>query len=161
MTPGEDSELFCLDSATVGSLICFDSIYETLPLDAVRDGAEIIAVSTNDSWFSDSSGVYMHNNQSRLRAVELGRCVVRSANTGVSSFISSTGAVVSDIGALERGFLCEDVPVLTGRTLYSYVGNIFILFTTAFITAPLLLDAIAKLKNKQKKSTRGYVNNED
>ena len=161
MTPGEDSELFFLESATVGSLICFDSIYETLPLDSVRDGAQIIAVSTNDSWFSDSSGVYMHNNQSRLRAVELGRCVVRCANTGISSFISSTGTVVSRIEALERGYLCEDVPVLTGRTPYSYIGNVFILFTTAFITAPLIYGAVSNLKNKHENSTRGCTEDED
>lgn len=161
MTPGEDSELFRLGSATVGSLICFDSIYENLPLDSVRDGAEILAVSTNDSWFSDSSGVHMHNNQSRLRAVELGRCVVRSANTGISSFISSTGEVISRIDALERGYICEDVPRLTGRTPYSYIGNLFILFTTVTVTAPLIYGAVLRLKNKREKSTRGYTNNEN
>ena len=46
---GDRSEVFDLGVGRVGSLICFDSIYESTALDSVRRGAQLLAVSTNDS----------------------------------------------------------------------------------------------------------------
>ena len=43
------------ECANIGALICFDSIYEELAIDSVRDGAEVLAIVTNDSWFFDSA----------------------------------------------------------------------------------------------------------
>ena len=87
LAPGTDSNVVDTAAGKLGGLICFDSIYETIALDSVRDGAEIIVLGTNDSWFLDSAAVYMHNAQAKLRAVETGRYIVRSANTGISSII--------------------------------------------------------------------------
>lgn len=126
LTPGNDSNVFETEYGTVGSLICFDSIYETLAVDAVRDGAEIITLSTNDSWFSDSAAVYQHNSHAALRAIETGRYVVRAANTGVSSIITPKGVKLTEIEPLVKGYACETVYARSQRTLYSYVGNLFV-----------------------------------
>ena len=100
---GDRSEVFDLGVGRVGSLICFDSIYESTALDSVRRGAQLLAVSTNDSWFQDSRGVWMHNAQSSLRAIETGRYVVRAGNTGVSSVIDPTGQVTAELDPLLTG----------------------------------------------------------
>ena len=85
LTPGADAALFDLPEemadGKVGSLICFDSIYEELTLDSVRHGANLMIVSSNDSWFYDSAGVYQHQAQAQLRAIESGRSIARAANT--------------------------------------------------------------------------------
>ena len=148
MTPGTDSEIFDTDIGKVGSLICFDSIYEMLSRDSVRDGAELIAISTNDSWFSDSAGIYMHNNQARLRAIENGRYVARSANTGISCFISSTGEILSELPPLTEGYLCEEV-YLSGRTtLYKIIGNTFVYLLGTMILVPFAYEAFLEIKRK-------------
>ena len=67
--PGNSSTVMDTKFGKIGSIICFDSIYENVPLNSVRNGAEIITISTNDAWFSDSASVYEHNAQARLRAV--------------------------------------------------------------------------------------------
>lgn len=126
LTPGEDSAVFDTEYGKVGSLICFDSIYQTLALDSVRDGAEIITLSTNDSWFSDSAAVYQHNSHAALRAIETGRYVVRAANTGVSSVISPTGKKLVETEPLVEDYACKTVYAMSGRTLYSYVGDLFV-----------------------------------
>ncbi len=134
MTPGTDSNVFDVPGmGKVGSIICFDSIYEALCADSVRDGAELFAISTNDSWFSDSCGIYMHNNQARLRSVEFGRATVRAGNTGVSSIITPTGEVSGQIDILERGYLVGEVSLSSEKTLYSMVGNLFIYLSVAEI----------------------------
>ena len=147
---GEDSYVFDLDQASIGSLICFDSIYETNALDSVRNGAELLAVSTNDSWFKDSRGVWMHNAQSQLRAIETGRWVVRSANTGVSSVISALGKVEDKLDALQAGYVLADVTLQNQRTLYSHIGNLFPILCLTFGGMCVLLVPAEKLMQKKR-----------
>ena len=150
MTPGDDGTVFNLENANAGSLICFDSIYENLTRDTVKNGADLILLSTNDSWFSNSSAIYMHNNQARFRAVECGRYIARSANTGLSSFISNTGEVIDNIEPFAKESLCADLTTLNTRTLYSRIGNIFVYMCGISILVPFVYDLINRLKSKQK-----------
>lgn len=146
MTPGTDSAILNLEKTNAGSLICFDSIYENLTRDTVKAGAETIMLSTNDSWFSDSAAAYMHNNQARFRAVEFGRYIARSANTGLSTFISNTGEVIDEIPPLTEDHLCQDLVNLNTRTLYSRIGNVFVYLCGVSILVPFAYDLIMKLK---------------
>lgn len=135
---GEGAQIIEIDGLKVGSLICFDSIYETLSLESISEGAEVIFLATNDSWFTYSAALEMHNAQAQLRAVETGRYVVRAANTGISSVITSKGDVTDSLGALKGGFVIDDIYPTSTRTLYSYIGNSFVyivillVLTTAF-----------------------------
>ncbi len=132
---GEDSVVMDTRQGIIGCGICFDSIYENVVLDSVRGGAQLIAIGTNDSWFSDSAALSMHNSQSRLRAVESGRYVVRAANTGISSIIDPMGNIDAKLGALEEGYVISDVEMRENRTLYSYIGNLFVYVCIVFLTA--------------------------
>ena len=123
LDPGTDSALVDTSVGALGSLICFDSIYEDLTLDAVRDGAELICLSTNDSWFLDSVGIYMHHRQAQLRAVESGRYIIRAADTGISSVIAPDGSAEAVLPPLVDGVSIATVYPAAQRTLYSYIGN--------------------------------------
>lgn len=136
---GEDSVVFDLDVGQVGSLICFDSIYEGNALDSIGNGAQILAVSTNDSWFTDSRGVWMHHAQSQLRAIETGRWVVRSAITGVSSVINDRGQVLESLPPLETGYVLEEACLSDRVTAYSVIGNVFAYACIALCAATILL----------------------
>ncbi len=136
---GKESVVFPTQSGNFGGLICFDSIYEELALDSVRNGAEVIVVSTNDAWFRDSAALSMHFSQSRLRAIETGRYVVRSANNGISAVITSTGEVMDLCGAGEVGQVTEEVYLRNNRTLYSIIGNTFVYILIAFVDLVIIL----------------------
>lgn len=110
----------------LGPIICFDSIYEDTVRQTVAEGAEIITLSTNDSWFSDSAAVYMHNNHAKFRAIENGRYLVRSANTGVSSIIAPDGEVLGEQDALTTGYVVADVCARENQTPYSAVGYLLV-----------------------------------
>ncbi len=135
---GEDSEVFDLALGAVGPLICFDSIYECNAHDSIRNGAELITVSTNDSWFQDSRGVWMHHAQSRLRAIETGRYIVRSAVTGVSSIITPTGDAVELLDPLERGYVLAEVEMRQEITPYTVMGDVLVYFMLAVGALALL-----------------------
>lgn len=139
---GEESIVIDSERGKIGCVICFDSIYEDIVIDSVRNGAELIAVSTNDSWFSDSAALDMHNAQARFRAIENGRCVVRSANTGISSIIDPLGNVDKELGALERGYLTCEVELRENLTLYSIIGNLFVYCCMAYIACVCIWDLL-------------------
>ena len=150
LTAGDDANVMMLDEADIGSLICFDSIYDELARDSVRSGAEILTVSTNDSWFMDSAALDMHNAQAKLRAIENRRYVVRAANTGISSMITPTGEVLDSIGALEGGQITEEMGLRDNLTLYSRVGNLFVYLCIAFLCGVFAADTVKKFRKKAK-----------
>ena len=146
---GEDANVIELDEASVGCLVCFDSIYEELARDAVGEGAEVICLSTNDSWFSDSAALYMHNSQAQLRAIENGRYVVRAANTGISTVITDKGKVESQLDPLVEGMVIGEVHINTHRTLYNVIGNVFVYLCIAALATLIAFEAVPKIKRRK------------
>ena len=145
---GEDSVVMELDVGNVGPLICFDSIYERNALDSIGNGAQILAVSTNDSWFTDSRGVWMHHAQSQLRAIETGRYVVRSANTGVSSVINDRGEVLELLEPLKTGYVLEEAYLSDRVTVYSVIGNVFAYVCVAVCAAAILCPVAERMTDR-------------
>jgi apolipoprotein N-acyltransferase len=148
---GEGTNVIELEEGKIGALVCFDSIYDSLARESVRDGAELLTVSTNDSWFSDSAALYMHNAQARLRAIENGRYVIRAASTGVSSFISPTGKVLDTVAPLTEGYSVMDVYMLTERTAYSYIGNLFVYLCLGFTVGVFSYNFALRVRSKIQK----------
>ena len=146
---GYESRIMDTEAGRIGCGVCFDSIYESVMLEAARDGAQLISISTNDSWFWDSAAVYMHNAQSKLRAVETGRYLVRSANTGVSSIISPTGKSMQELGALVDGYLIDDIYLRDNTTLYTVIGNLFVYLCIAFVAGCIAVSVIINIRNKK------------
>ena len=132
ISAGVDSALFESKWGKIGSLICFDSIYEMLALDSVRDGAELMLVSSNDNWFYDSAAVYQHQAQAQLRAIETGRYYVRAASSGISTVIAPDGELLVYIEPLTEGYGVADVYTRSGNTLYTVIGNLFVYVCIAF-----------------------------
>ncbi|MBQ8415921.1 MAG: apolipoprotein N-acyltransferase [Clostridia bacterium] len=144
-SPGEGSALFETEWGKIGSLICFDSIYEELTRESVRDGAELMLLPSNDSWwFSDSAATYEHEAQAVLRAIESGRFVVRSGNTGVSTVISEKGEHLVWIEALTDGYAVTEVPLFDNTTLYMHVGNLFVYLCIGFYVFLLTVGVLKK-----------------
>ncbi|MBE6548181.1 MAG: apolipoprotein N-acyltransferase [Ruminococcaceae bacterium] len=122
---GEGSTVMHTEKGNIGGAICFDSVYENITLEAVRGGAQLLIVSTNDAWFDDSAENYMHTSQSKLRAIETGRYIIRSANTGISAIVNPLGEFEQELGVLEEGYIMGDVYLREQTTLYTVIGNLF------------------------------------
>lgn len=149
LTPGKSPAIFDEEMGKIGALVCFDTIYESLARSSVAAGAELIAIGTNDSWFFDSAAVHMHNRQAILRAIENRRYVLRAANTGVSSIISPTGEELAHIDPLVEGYAVAEVSFVSSRTLYSYIGDSFVLLCQAAVLAPFVYDLVLYFKKKK------------
>ena len=149
---GKGAQIINLENGVaLGGLICFDSIYEGLTLESVRAGAELICLSTNDSWFIDSAALNMHNAQAQIRAIESGKYVARAANTGVSTVINSRGEVLSELGALVDGKIVYDVYANDSSTLWCVIGNAFV-YLLILIYAIIIGDIITFRILKKRKA---------
>lgn len=148
ITAGTDSALIQTDYGNIGGLICFDSIYETLTLSTVRDGAGLIALVTNDSWYRDTAAVYQHNKHAQLRAAETGRYLIRAANTGISSVIKPTGEIITSLAPLKRGYITGEVYFYDRLTPYVRYGNIIVLLSFIVFSASAVLNAAEKNKKQ-------------
>lgn len=148
---GEGEAIMDTEYGNIGSLICFDSIYEELSRSSTLAGAELLCLSTNDSWFGDSAGVYMHNAQSQLRAIENGRFVVRSANTGISTIIDTKGNVKEELAPLVDGYIVGEVTLQNETTLYTVIGNTFVYLALIAYTLIVGGDIVKRVSEKYRK----------
>ena len=151
---GEGSKVITAGDVKLGGLICFDSIYEQLTYNSVRDGAELICLATNDSWFSDSAALYMHNAQAQLRAIETRRYVARAANTGISTVINSRGEVIDELEPLVEGRANATVYANGQQTLCVTLGNMFVYLLIVFLLAIVGENTVfAVINGKKRKKT--------
>ena len=115
------------DGVKIGILICYESIFPSLSREIVRNGAQMLAVITNDGWFGRSLGPLEHFHYSRMRAIETGRYLVRSAKTGISAVIDDNGRILKELPQFKRGVIVQDIPLIERKTLYTIVGDWWIL----------------------------------
>ena len=92
-TQEEREVLAATDRVRFAPVICYESIYGDHVAAHVRNGAEFIAIMTNDAWWDDSPGYRQHLAYGALRAIETRRSIARSANTGISCFIDQRGDI--------------------------------------------------------------------
>lgn len=106
---------------SVGVLICYEIIFPGQVTDP-ENRPEWLLNITNDAWYGESTGPYQHLLQTRVRAIEEGLPLVRSASTGISAIIDPYGRVVDELDLNKRGVLEGALPQkLSKRTLYSYL----------------------------------------
>ena len=73
---------------------------------------------SNIAWFGDTLAVDQHLNISRMRAMELGRPMLRATNTGATAIIDHQGRVVQQLPRFTRGSLSGTFEGRHGLTPY-------------------------------------------
>jgi len=76
-----------------GVNICFEDIFPYIAREQVRRGAELLLVSTNDSWYPNSAEQQQHLANSVFRAVETGVPMIRCGSNSGSVMIHPDGAI--------------------------------------------------------------------
>lgn len=123
-------------------LICYEAIF---PQHAGITGQrpDWLIQITNDAWFGQFSGPFQHLAQSKVRAIEQGLPMARSANTGISGMIDPYGRIQNALALGETGFVDVALPAAIAQPLYSRTKDwpVLILLTAlAIIIRPRKLE---------------------
>jgi len=139
---GETAQpLLQLAGYPVGLSICYEDAFGNEIADALPDAAYLVNVS-NDAWFGDSLAPYQHLEIARMRALETGRDLLRSTNTGVSALINHKGQIMGKSPPFERHVLTGEVTPRAGGTPYVQFGNIVVIL--AVLCLLVLFQLIAR-----------------
>ena len=140
---GEEYKLFENDGIKIGPAICYEGLYGGYFSGFARNGAEVMALISNDGWWGNTTGHKRLFDFCRLRAIETRRAIARSANTGISGFISPTGSIIGDrLEWDEEGVLTAEVELRSDKTLYTIYGD-WIARISTFVAVLTLLYFVA------------------
>lgn len=105
--------------------------------DPLRKRADFIANVSNDGWFA-AQEKYQHLQTTIFRCIENRVPMVRSSNTGISSFIDSCGRVTNTIAPGTSGFAVQSIQFDKRITFYTRYGDVFPLACVALVVAAVL-----------------------
>ena len=98
--------------------ICYEITFGAASARGLGNAGLLVNVS-NDAWFGDTAGPHQHFQMARMRALELGRWMVRSTNTGISALVTPEGRVAASAPSFEAAALGVSLPPLEGPTPYA------------------------------------------
>ncbi len=121
---GKKPRVWDFGSFKISPLICYEDIVPSMSRDSVLEGAELLVNLTNDAWFGDSFAPTQHNRIASFRAIENGRYLIRSTNSGKTAVINPKGQITAQLPHFSDGVLNTSVSPSKNQTIYSkYVGE--------------------------------------
>jgi len=137
---------------SIGTAICYESVYGNFYREFVLKGANVMSVITNDGWWLDSPGYRQHLWYDRLRAIETRRSIARCGNTGVSALIDQRGDITASTNWWRRESLKGELNLNDTITVFvkygDYIGRIAYYSMMIFIA--LALFALVKISVRAK-----------
>jgi apolipoprotein N-acyltransferase len=135
--------VFPIDTTiTAAPIICYESVFGELNGDMVNRGANLITVITNDGWWGSTDGYRQHFYYARLRAIETRKDIVRSANTGISAYISAQGTVLKQTDYWKKDVFKHSLFLNSKITFYTKYGD-YIARIAVFVSLIMILILIS------------------
>jgi apolipoprotein N-acyltransferase len=119
--PGNGNGVVNAAGVPIGVTTCWEVIFDRAPREAVQNGAQLLAVPSNNATFNEA----MSEQQlafGRLRAVEHDRYVVVAGTTGISAIIAPDGRELAHTNFFEPAYLDMQVRLKTQLTLATRWG---------------------------------------
>lgn len=123
---GNRYTVFNSSLGNIGIPICFESVFPDISRKFINDGANLIGIITNDSWFVGTFAAQQHFSMAPFRAIENRVSVFRCANYGVSCIIDPYGRITEKLEPeTDREYLVGDVGIHQAGTFYTKHGDYF------------------------------------
>ncbi len=133
---------FSVAGQRVAINICYEDVFGA-ELAEVASAATLFINVTNDVWYGHSIGAWQHNQIAAMRALELGRPMLRATNTGITSAIAYDGRVIDALPWFTQGILEVGIAGRQGETPFVRWGDAFIVALSGGI---LVITLAARLR---------------
>jgi apolipoprotein N-acyltransferase len=125
--------------ARVAVNICYEDAFGSELIHGARE-AHLLVNVTNDAWYGRSIAAEQHNQIAAMRALELGRPMLRATNTGITSAIGDDGREIARLPWFTTGVLEVAITGRTGDTPYLRFGDApALVLCVALIAVPIAL----------------------
>jgi apolipoprotein N-acyltransferase len=118
--------------------ICYEDLFGEEIIRSLPQATLLVNIS-NTAWFGDSLAQPQHLQIAQMRAMETGRSMLRSTNTGMTAAISPDGRIIAALPAFTTGGLTVAVQGYAGMTPYARWGNLLALLLAAGALLPAWL----------------------
>lgn len=130
----------------VSPLICYESIFPGAVVNRQDPAAWLLNI-TNDAWFGTSTGPYQHLLAARLRAIEEGLPLIRSAASGISAVIDPWGRILTSLPLVTRGSIDTGLPQPAPPTIYARFADRSLL---ALFVGFALLASVTEIRTRRR-----------
>lgn len=125
--------LMTLGEHQVGLSVCYEMSFGSELAETAADAKYLITVS-NDAWFANTLEPAQQLQEVQMRALELGREIARSTNTGYTAVVGVDGLIKTQLEPYETAALKTKVQPYEGSTPFVFWKNIpmILLFSILF-----------------------------
>ncbi|MEI7779879.1 MAG: apolipoprotein N-acyltransferase [Actinomycetes bacterium] len=109
--PGHVPGVLKMGQTTLGDVLCFEIAYDQIPTAAVRAGARVLVIQTNNATYGRTSQPAQQLAISRLRAIEHGRAVVIAATSGITAVIAPDGRIAEQAPTFVPAVIVRSIPL--------------------------------------------------
>ncbi len=124
MVAGDAVGSMKINGLTIGDVICFEVAYDGLVRSDVTHGAQILVTQTNNATFGRTAESPQQVAIAQVRAVEHNRANLVSSTSGISAVIAPNGKILKKTGIFTSDILDGPVPIQTGTTLATRLGEV-------------------------------------
>lgn len=128
---GFDQRPMAVAGQKVAVNICYEDVFGEEIIYQLPE-ATLLVNTSNDAWYGESPAAYQHLQIAQARAMETGRMMLRSTNTGATAIIDRNGEVLGHLPHFRIGILEGTAQGYSGSTPYILFGNwLFLIFSAS------------------------------
>jgi apolipoprotein N-acyltransferase len=107
----------------IAPAICYEIVFPEQVRASVTDETDMLLTVSNDAWFGASNGPLQHMEIAQMRAIEMGKPLLRATNNGITAVVDPHGRITDAIPQFETGVLVTNVALYQGETWFRKIGQ--------------------------------------